>query len=112
MRCVGVLMGLGVALWLPSAAGAARCSFTDSDRFPGISNVRVYGITCSTAKRIGNESQDGIEEDQEEPDTVRANGLRFRCRYTMVETMDSPYVVASCRRSSRPKQRATLRLTS
>ncbi len=103
---------LTAALAAPASAGAATCRFTDLDGFPAVHGGHVYGISCATAQVIGNRIQAGVARDAEQPARLRANGMRFRCRYRFYSEGDGQLQRATCRRTARPTQRAVLKLSA
>jgi hypothetical protein len=94
------------------AQAAARCSFTDIDGFPAVHGGQVYGLSCRTARAIGNRIQARAARTGKQPTRLRAHGMRFRCRYRFYTEGDGQLQRATCRRTARPKQRAVLKLSA
>ena len=112
MRRVLFVATLGIALAAPAPASAATCEFTDIDGFPAIHGARTYGLSCATAKVIGNRIQAAVARTGMQPTRVRAHGMRFRCRYRFYTEGDGQLQRAICRRRARPEQRAVLKLSA
>ncbi|HEX2086587.1 MAG TPA: hypothetical protein VHF89_12965 [Solirubrobacteraceae bacterium] len=106
------LAPLAACLLLPASASAARCSFTDISGFPAVHGGQVHGISCATAKVVANRIQAGYARDGEQPRRLRANGMRFRCRYRFFTEGDAQLQRATCRRTRRPAHRAVLKLSA
>jgi hypothetical protein len=110
-RTIALAAACGVLL-VPSTASAAKCTFEDIDGFPAVHGGQAYGITCGTARAIGNAIQRGYARRQKMPTRVRAKGMRFRCAYRFYSEGDGQLMRATCRRISRPSQRAVLKLSA
>ena len=106
-----VLAALGTLL-APATATAATCGFTDIDGFPAVHGATVYGLSCATARAIGNKIQAGVARNGRQPTRLRAHGMRFRCRYRFYTEGDGQLQRAICRRTTRPRQRAVLKLSA
>ena len=111
MRALIVLTGLFV-LGGTGTASAAQCRFTDFDGFPAVHGGQVYGLSCATARVIGNRIQAGVARNGRQPTRLRAHGMRFRCRYSFYTEGDGQLQRAVCRRTARPRQRAVLKLSA
>lgn len=96
---------------LARAAAVRRCR-RDLSAFPGVQNLRAYGLSCRVASSVGQAIQRNFAAGRGFPKRLTARGLRFRCSFKLKQRRDFTYSVASCRRSSRPAQRAVMRLTS
>jgi hypothetical protein len=112
MKRAIALSALAAALLAPATASAKSCPFEDIDGFPAVHGGQAYGISCGTARAIGNRIQRGYARDGRQPSRVRANGMRFRCRYRFYTEGDGQLMRATCRRTSRPAQRAVLKLSA
>ena len=108
-----IVLGCAVAtLAAPSTAGAATCRFTDVDGFPAVHGGQAHGVGCTTARAVGNAIQRGYARTGRQPERLRANGMRFRCRYRFYTEGDGQLQRATCRRASRPTQRVVLALSA
>ena len=96
----------------PVATAAARCAFSDVHGFPAVHGGQVYGLSCRTARAIANRIQAGVARTGRQPARLRANGMRFRCRYRFYTEGDGQLQRATCRRTSRPAHRAVLKLSA
>ena len=96
----------------PAPAAAATCRFTDLAGFPAIHGGQVYGLSCATARAIGNKIQAGVAQRGSQPTRLRAHGMRFRCRYRFYTEGDGQLQRAICRRAAKPEQRAVLKLSA
>ena len=112
MKRAIALSTLAAALLAPSPAAAKSCDFEDIDGFPAVHGGQAYGISCGTARAIGNGIQRGYARNGRQPTRVRAKGMRFRCRYRFYTEGDGQLMRATCRRTSRPAQRAVLKLSA
>ena len=111
MRALIVLTGLFV-LGGTGTASAATCRFTDISGFPAVHGGQAHGISCKTARAVGNAIQRGYARDGKQPTRLRANGMRFRCSYDFYTEGDGQLQRATCRRTTRPRQRAVLKLSA
>ena len=112
MKRAIVLVLAGSALASPATAGAATCRFTDFDGFPAVHGGQTHGISCATARAIGNKIQAGVARNGRQPTRLRAHGMRFRCRYRFYTEGDGQLQRATCRRTAKPEQRAVLKLSA
>ena len=96
----------------PAPAAAATCRFTDIDGFPAVHGGHVHGLSCATARAIGNKIQAGVAATGRQPTRLRAHGMRFRCRYRFYTEVDGQLQRAICRRTANPDQRAVLKLSA
>jgi hypothetical protein len=99
-------------LTVPSTAGAATCHVNDVDSFPAVHDAEVSGVSCATARAIGNKIQRGYAKKGKAPTRLKANGMRFRCTYKFVSRGGGQLMRATCRRTARPAQRAVLTLSA
>ena len=113
MKSVLAVTAAAVALLAaPSSASAAHCPFHDTDAFPAVHGAVTYTLSCSTARAIGNKIQAGFARTGQMPRRLKANGMRFRCRYTQFTEDGAQKMRATCRRTTRPAQRAELELSA
>jgi len=107
------LAALAAALLAPAPASAVTCDFMDVDSFPAVHGGSAHGgLSCPTAKKVGNAIQRGHARQQKSPTRLRANGMRFRCGYRFYSEGDGQLMRATCRRTTRPKQRVVLKLSA
>ena len=106
------LAAVVATLLVPSTAGAATCRFTDISGFPAVHGGQAYGISCATARTIGNRIQAGYARNGKQPTRLRAKGMRFRCTYRFYTEGEGQLQRATCRRTTRPRQRAVLKLSA
>ena len=111
-RPLAVTAVLGAVLAVPSTAGAAHCPFHDTDGFPAVHGAVTYSLSCSTARAIGNKIQRGYARTGQQPRRLKANGMRFRCRYTLYTEDGAQLMRATCRRTTKPASRAELELSA
>ena len=113
MKSAIVLTAAAVAMFAaPSTASAAHCPINDFDGFPAVHGAVTYGLSCSTARAIGNKIQRGVARRGRQPRRLRANGMRFRCRYTFFTQGDAQLQRATCTRTTRPRHRAEIELSA
>ena len=112
MKRTIILGALAAAAVAPSSASAATCRFVDADGFPAVHGGQAYGLSCSTAKAVGNAIQRGYARNGRQPSSLRANGMRFRCSYRFYTEGGAQLMRATCRRSTRPSQRVVLKLSA
>ena len=106
------LAAVAAALLVPAPASAASCPFSDVDSFPAVHGGQAYGVSCATARAVGNAIQRGYARQQRMPVRVRAKGMRFRCSYRFYSEGDGHLMRATCRRTSRSAQRVVLKLSA
>ena len=111
MRALPVLTAV-ILLTLAAAAPAATCRFTDFSGFPAVHGGTAHGVGCKTARAVGDAIQRGYARRSEMPGRLRANGMRFRCRYRFYTEDGAQLQRATCRRLRRPAQRAVLKLSA
>ena len=107
------LAAVAAALLAPAPATAATCNFMDVDSFPAVHGGSTQGgLSCATAKKVGNAIQRGYARQGKAPTRLRANGMRFRCSYRFVQGGDGQTMRATCRRTTRSSQRVVLTLSA
>lgn len=93
-------------------AGARACSFSSPAAFPGIADLRAYGVPCSDARGVADGIQASWGRTQSLPRSVKVGRRTFRCRYQERQGQENPYMYANCRRISDRKRRVVMDLVS
>jgi hypothetical protein len=107
------LAAVAAALLVPAPASAATCRFMDVDSFPAVHGGKAHGLSCGTARAVGNAIQRGYARRQKMPTTLKANGMRFGCSYAFDQAGgDGQTMTATCRRTTRTAQRVVLKLSA